>query len=138
MSLGDDLAAALPVLRAEAESMMRDACTVSRASDAPPVFNDETGLYEPATGSTVYSGRCQVQLVDVLPQVAVSGEADVSSQRAIVKLPVDGSEGVKIGDVVVITAATLDADLLGRSYVVRGLHHKSFATARRLQCEEVV
>ena len=120
---------------------MLDSCVIARPASGTPSpadFNEATGTYNPPTSTQVYAGRCQVQLVDVLPQVAVSGEADVFSQRAIVKLPVDGSAGVRIGDVVTMTAATLDADLLGRSYVVRGLHHKTFATARRLQCEEVV
>src|SRR5690349_16519992 len=126
MSLGSDVAAALVELRAAAESLMVDSCTVSRPSTDPPVFNDETGLYEPATSEQVYAGACQVQIVDVLPQVAVSGEADVFTQRVIVKLPVGPSPDVRIGDVVVVTSAVFDADLLGRSYVVRGLHHKTF------------
>jgi hypothetical protein len=40
-------------------------------------------------------------------------------------------------DLVTITASLLDADLVGRTFRVRELGHKSHMTARRVQLEEV-
>lgn len=117
---------------------MVDSCRITRPSTAAPGRDDSTGQTTPAEPVNVYEGICEVQLVDVLPQREVAGEAVVVSQRAIVKLPVDGSEAVRINDDVAILTATNDARLADAKYVVRGLHHKSHATSRRLQCEEVV
>lgn len=134
--LADAIAAELPFLRAEAEGRMVDSCTVTRPSATQGPWDDATGTYGPGEPETVYTGRCEVQLVEVLPQVAVSGEVDVFTQRVVVKLPVASSAGVRINDVVTVASGTNDASLAGRTYVVRGGHAKTYATARRLQCEE--
>ena len=44
---------------------------------------------------------------------------------------------VRVGDVATITAAALDAQLVGKRFRVVGLAHKTFLTARRLQVQEV-
>jgi hypothetical protein len=45
--------------------------------------------------------------------------------------------GIASDDLVTITASLLDADLVGRTFRVRELGHKSHMTARRVQLEEV-
>jgi hypothetical protein len=77
-----------------------------------------------------------VQLPDAVEKAAEAGGDALSVQAAIISLPVAGSEAVAVGDVVTLTSATFDADLAGVDYVVRGLHRKSHATARRLRCED--
>jgi hypothetical protein len=42
-----------------------------------------------------------------------------------------------VDDTVTITAAVLDAQLVGRVFRVVELFHKSFATAQRVRVEEV-
>lgn len=136
--LGADIAAALPELRAHAESRMIDACRVTRPGEGQGPWNDETRDYDPPAPVTVYDGRCEVQERDTQEQDRLAGEAELDTQRYTVKLPVAASVGVRKGDDVEITAATLDPDLQGRHFTVGALHHKTYATARRLPCIEVV
>jgi hypothetical protein len=87
---------------------------------------------------TVYSGKCQVQERDTQEQVALAGEADIDKQRYTVKLPVAGSEDVRPDDDVEMVSVVHDPSLNGRHFTVSAMHHKTFATARRLPVVEVV
>ena len=136
MTLADAIAATLPELRAHAESMMVDTCTITRASTGAPVVDNNNGTVTPAAPATIYAGPCRVQLPDAVEKAEEVGGDALSVQAAIISLPVAGSESVAVGDVVTVTNATFDADLSGVTYVVRGLHRKSHATSRRLRCEE--
>lgn len=122
--------------RVAAEALMVDACTITRATGGR-AFNTTLGAYSARTTGTIYTGACQVQIAgnaDALtPDVA---GADVTVQQLVVKVPVT-AQGHRVQDLVTITASTLDASLVGRTYRVTALHGKSFATARRLQCEEI-
>lgn len=113
-----------------AEAGMRDACTIQRASGS--------GTTDPVTGyptqnyTTLYSGKCRVQ-----QQVAVSRAHDVGEDtvwvvRFVLQLPVAGTEGLTVEDLVTITAAVNDADLVGRVFSITELAHKSEPTARRV------
>ena len=136
MTLADALAATLPELRAHAESMMVDTCTITRASTGAPVVDNNSGTVTPAAPATIYAGPCRVQLPDAVEKAAEAGGDALSVQAAIISLPIAGSESVAVGDVVTVTSATFDSDLAEVDYVVRGLHRKSHATARRLRCED--
>ena len=138
MSFGDELGAALPELRALAESRMVDACVVTRAGDGRGPWNAATRDYDPPAPVTVYDGRCEVQERDTQEQDRVAGEAILDTQRYTVKLPVAESVGVRKGDDVRITLSVNDPDLLDRHFTVGAQHHKTYATARRLPCIEVV
>jgi predicted RecA/RadA family phage recombinase len=116
--------------------MMVDTCTITRASAGAPVVDNNSGTVTPAAPATIYAGPCRVQLPDAVEKAEEAGGDALSVQAAIISLPVAGSEAVAVGDVVTLTSATFDADLSGVTYVVRGLHRKSHATARRLRCEE--
>ena len=115
---------------------MVDTCTVTRASTGAPVVDNNNGTVTPAAPATIYAGPCRVQLPDAVEKATEVGGDALSVQAAIISLPVAGSEAVAVGDVVTVTSATFDADLAEVDYVVRGLHRKSYATARRLRCEE--
>lgn len=121
--------------RAAAESLMVDTCTVTRL--AGEVTNEDTGVVTPTT-STVYTGRCRVQQsqlgADSTP--ADPGEAYVRVVAFEVQLPMS-VVGVRVQDVITITASPLDPDLVGRAFNVLGLAHKTHATARRIQVQEV-
>lgn len=128
-------ATALARGRVAAEISMGDACTIRRV--------DGTGTTDPDTGyptqhyTAVYAGKCRIQQ-------ATQGQADRQDVgedsllllRLEVQLPIVGSEGLEVGDEVTITAATNDADLVGRVMLIHDLAHKSEATARRVQCTE--
>ena len=134
MSIGADVTAALPGMRAAAESLMVDSVRVERPG--LPVTDPETG--DVTTPSVVvYVGPGKVQ--STLPQAAhpVAGEHQFTVQQASVHVPVSAGP-VMVGDLVVPVAVVHDAALVGRVFRVKELLHKSFATAQRLSVEEVV
>ena len=135
MMLGPDVVATLPGLRAQAESLMVDACTVTRAGE--PFWDEVTGTYTPGAGSTLYTGKCRVRMPDASSSETEAGEASWSLRGAVVSLPVVGSESVRVGDVVTVTASVWDAALVGQAFTVAGLHSQSLSSARRLKCEAV-
>lgn len=115
---------------------MVDACTIARGG-ADPVTDPETGVVTYPTGPAFYTGRCLVQLPDVQESDVEAGEREWVQQRARIDVPMSVT-GIRIDDVVTVTRSVLDPDLVGRRYVVAGLMHKTYATARRLRCTEVV
>lgn len=125
MALGDDLAAALPGLQAEAESKMRTPCTVHRGST---VTAGPGGEDVEVAGAVVYRGGCELksEQVQVLTQESASSTATV--QRLTVKVPVS-SGPYRVGDVVSVGARRLR---------ITGLHEQTFQTAQRLPVEELV
>jgi hypothetical protein len=58
--------------------------------------------------------------------------------RLELQLPVAGTEGLQDGDIVTMTFAAHDPDLLGRSFTVRDLQFKSDDTSRRIGVSEVI
>lgn len=135
MTLADDLAWALPQLRGEAEGRMVDACTITRAGADDQTYDEATHTYTNAADSTVYSGKCEVQISDGLTASNTeAGGTEVTVTRVTVKIPV-AVTGVQVGDLITITTATNDPDLLGQGFSVVGLHSKTYGTARRLQVE---
>lgn len=121
--------------RAAAESLMLDACTVSRTtgSSADP----ESGVITP-TMSTVYTGKCKVQQSAPAAGPTVIGEAEVFIGQLQVHLPVStATAAVAPGDLVTISTCALDASLVGKTFKLRGPAHKSYATARRFPMVEV-
>lgn len=125
-------AALLARARAAAERLMVDECVVRRRTGV--VTDPETGKTTP-TYATVYTGRCRVQQRGPSARAAEAGEAHLLMQRLEVHLPVS-VEDVQAGDEVQVTAAAYDPDLVGRVFLVRDLHRKSQASARRLGVEE--
>lgn len=128
-----------PVLargRAAAESLMVDACEITRVTGQST--NTSTGVVSDTT-TTVYTGRCRVQqsTLGAASSPADPGEADVRLVAYALHLPVATSTGLRDGDVAEITAAAHDPDLVGRRFTIVGSAHKSLATARRLQVQEI-
>lgn len=119
--------------RFAAEASMADACTIRRRNG---------GTTDPVTGvgtqpyTQLYAGKCRVQQITGTARPHDVGEDYIYEQRIDVQLPVVGTEGLKVGDEVLITAAVNDQDLVGRSFLVHDLAHKSEATARRVNCTE--
>jgi hypothetical protein len=119
--------------RRAAEAGMTDTCTITR----------RTGTTDPVTGvpstsdTPLYDGVCRVQAARAEAQRQDIGEDHELLLRLEIQLPVAGTEGLQVGDIVTITAAVNDADLTGRVFRIRDLAHKSEATARRVQVIEV-
>lgn len=119
--------------RAAVERLMVDSCTITRQTIAST--DPETGQITYNT-TAVYSGKCRVQQKAPAARPHQLGEASVWLQRLELQLPMSVTQ-VASDDLVAITSSTLDADLVGRTWRVRELSHKTHETARRHQIEEV-
>lgn len=109
---------------------MVDAVSIGRPTGA---VDPITG--QPATPSVVYTGKAKVQTYEAFEKQPEVGGGTATVQRYAVHLPI-ADYVPRVGDVVTVTAATLDANLVGRRYVVQGLLHKSFATSYRLLVDD--
>ena len=133
MSLGDAIATALPRLRAQAESLMRDTIRADRQTGTTP---DGLGGDVPVL-TTLYTGRGKVQSQAVQQLNPEAGGHVYTVQRYEVHLPV-GSFSPAVGDLLSVTTAADNPELTGRVFRVTALMHKSQPTAYRLAVEEVV
>lgn len=128
MSLISDILSALPVFRAEVESLMVDTCTITRPGT--PVTDPNTGNVT-NTPVTVYTGKCKVQSKDSATSNPEAGEATFTVVSRQVHIPANAAD-VQDGDVVTITASLLNAFTVGKQYRVAGFEPDSFDTAFRL------
>lgn len=132
----DDVTRVLPELRAEAEALMVDTCTIT--APGAPSWNDTTGTYTPGSPVTAYSGKCRVQVPVSVPGSQIAGEAEWVTAATVVSVPITGSTTVDVGNLVTITACVNDPALVNKTFAVVGVPlRKTFATARRLHCQAV-
>lgn len=133
--IGDDLAAVLPELRSQAESMMRDSVLIERQTGTT---QDPGTLEDVATWATVYEGRGRVQRPGTQPSETVAGEVEFGVSTVLAQLPLS-AVGVKRGHRVTVTALgpESDPDLLDLVATVQANLTKSHPTKRTLVCEEV-
>lgn len=133
MSLASDVLAVLPQLRAEAESLMFDACTVDRPGAV--VTDSNTGAVTPSL-TRIYAGKCKVQQTMAQSANPNAGGHSFTVQSTRWDTPISAGP-FAVNDVVTMTAAVLDPQMAGRVYRVVELFHKSGATAQRVRVEEV-
>lgn len=119
--------------RVLAEQQMVDACTIRRP-DGTEVTDPNTGNVVPGEAD-IYSGKCRVQNRAPRARTPVAGEVIWPEHLVELQIPV-GVVGIRVGDVALMTASSLDPDLVGRRFRVTSPAHKSQATARRMLCEE--
>lgn len=137
MALLPNVAAA----RALAESAMVDTCTITRDAQgsADDTLNDVTGELSQPTGdaTTVYSGPCLLRTTAAL-RARSEDEGGAVLQRRIqaARLPVSAAE-VKLGDVLTVTAAAHDPQLVGRPYRVLDSEVNTFAVTRKVELEDL-
>ena len=129
MTLGGDIAAALPGMRAQAESRMTATCTITRPG--APVWNPAT-LQNESTPVTVYTGKCRVRVADRQDRAANVADQSFMAAQYVLSLPVVGSEGVRRDDTVTVTVCPEDAALVGDAFRVVAESAGSQMTARRL------
>lgn len=100
---------------------------------------------DPNTGSEtpvlddLFTSKAKIQTRNLVAQVAEVGGRDSVTVRVELHLPAD-APAVEVGDVWEVTGlgSLSDLQLLGRKFRVVSPVGKSFATARRLEVEEVV
>jgi hypothetical protein len=122
--------AALARGRAAAENLMVDACVIKRKTGETTVG----GVVSP-TLTTLYIGKCRVQIKSEAGAGQNVGEAYLVVERHEVQLPITVT-GLQEGDSITITASALDPDLVGRVYVIRDVLRKSHLTSRRVTVTE--
>lgn len=125
------LQSALARGRTAAEALMVDACTIRHKTGE----SASGGVITP-TYSTLYNGKCRVQVRSEAGQGQNVGEAYLVVERHEVQLPMTVT-GLREGDQITITASALDPDLVGRVYVVRDVVRKSHLTSRRVTVLEI-
>lgn len=131
--------AALAEGRAIAESLMTDTCTITRAgTGGAGAFDTVTGLYATPSRTTIYTGKCRVQVKAVVATSANpdAGERLATNQEHELQLPIEGTDTITVGDVAHLDTAVSDSSLVGRVFTVTARHEKSQATARRLRVTE--
>lgn len=120
--------------RREAESLMLDACTITRPGE--PVTDPNTGNVT-NTATTVYTGKCKVQSKDSATSNPEAGEATFTVVSRQVHIPANAAD-VQDGDVVTITASRLNVFTVGKQYRVAGFTPDSFDTAARMPVKEML
>ena len=119
--------------RLQAELLMFDSCTVDRPG--PVVTDPDTGVVAPSL-TRIYEGRCKVQQTIAQSSNPTAGGHSFTVQSTRWDTPVSAGP-FAVNDVVTMTGAVLDPQLVGRVYRVVELFHKSGATAQRVRVEEV-
>lgn len=135
VTLGDDIAAVLPELRAQAESMMVDTCRITHPGAS--VWDDETGTYTPGEPVTVYEGKCRLRRPAPAPQSTDAGETEWAVDVLVLSLPIAGSEDVADGNTVTMLTSANDPAMVGLELSVQGGHWQTNSTARRLPVKVV-
>lgn len=132
--IGGILAGVVPFLREQAESLMLDACTITRPGEpvTDPITGDVTN-----TPVTVYEGKCKVQSKDSATSSPEAGEHTFTVVSRQVHIPANAAD-VQDGDVVTITASLLNAFTVGKQYRVQGFTPDTFDTAFRLPVKEIL
>ena len=131
--LGDDLAAALPELRAQAESMMLDAVIVSRPGET--VTAEDGTVTTPAL--VVYQGKARWKPPATSAVESEVGTAIMVNTPGEVHIPAGTPYTPHPGDIIECTASRLDPALVGRRATVRSRFSGSLVTAYRIPIEEV-
>lgn len=120
--------------RAAAEAGMADACTIRRVTGGSS--DQTTGVHTKTYASPdPYSGKCRVQSALARSQPHDVGEDYVRLLRLQLQLPLTVT-GLQVLDEVTITAAAHDQDLVGRTFLISDLMHKTEPTARRVEITE--
>jgi hypothetical protein len=117
-----------------AEALMVDTCTISRVTNRT---TDTSTADVTETRIPVYAGPCRIQQHARTDSREDIGEASLILVRFELQLPVATSAGIAAEDIVTMTGSALDPDLVGREFTVMQVAHKTHATARRMQVQEV-
>lgn len=137
--IGDDVAAALPELRAQAVSAMRDTVLVETATGevvVDPVTNEVIPEF-----STVYAGACRIIRTDFKDFSKSAGEAVFDAADVKLATPITAETGaIRNGDRATITAVdpvTGDPANVGRVFTVQRDPARTYPVERRFSCQEV-
>lgn len=109
-----------------------DTCTIKRVTGE---VTDVDGNVTP-TYTTLYTGVCRVQQQQPYAERHDAGQAYLLLLRLEIQLPMT-VVGLEPDDLLTVVTSLMDPDLPGRQFVIRDLAHKTDASSRRVQCQEV-
>ena len=133
MILSDGIAAALPVLRAEAEANMPDTVTIERESGS--TWSEATQSTT-TTWTTVWANTpARVTQPPVMSRTVSAGEA-ATAESPQVRVSMECT-GIRPDDRVTIVSSSLDPDLVGQVLWVTHARAQSQSITRRLECRWV-
>ena len=133
MILSDGIAAALPVLRAEAEANMPDAVTIERESGS--TWSEATQSTT-TTWTTVWANTpARVTQPPVMSRTVSAGEA-ATAESPQVRVSMECT-GIRPDDRVTIVSSSQDPDLVGQVLWVTHARAQSQSITRRLECRWV-
>jgi len=133
VSFGDTIARELEFLRKQAESRMRGACMIDRATGEPST--DDDGVVTRAF-EDVYVGKCYTRYPGLAQEAnREAAGATITESRIVVRIPF--GPVCKPGDRVTITADLDNPQLAGAVYRVESIDDQSQATAQRLLCSDL-
>ena len=131
--LSDAITAALPGLRAEAESRMSSTCTIGDVGE--PVTDPETGEVTFPVLNAAYEGMCRVRPATLQAQSRQMGGDETFVSDLMVSVPLSAT-GIRKGMTVLIESSP-DPDLVGVRAEIQDLGRGDSLTARRMWCLEV-
>ena len=134
MSLGADVAAALPFFREQAISRMSESFRIFEVTGRTADPENDLREVDVETDRYVGIGRL-VFRSSVVSDVSVASQL-VASQGARIDLPA-GTSGIRRDMVAVVTDSTADVTLIGRRFRVEGMPSAGQTTAARYQVVEV-
>ena len=133
MILSDGIAAALPVLRAEAEANMPDTVTIERESGS--TWSEATQSTT-TTWTTVWANTpARVTQPPVMSRTVSAGEA-ATAEFPKVRVSMECT-GIRPDDRVTIVSSSQDPDLVGQVLWVTHARAQSQSITRRLECRWV-
>lgn len=124
----------LTTLRSFVNSTLTAGCTITVAGTGPPVFNDDTGTYDPPPSETLYTGKVLLYPQD-RSREAVAGEADFHISRYTVILPADAA--VRVGATLTVTSSPDAPPLLGEKFTIVDAPVSALLVGRECVAENV-
>lgn len=130
--IGDDIAAALPDLRAQAESLMTETVEVGEFTvEVDGNLNPIETLAE-----AHYTGKGQIKYPSLAVSDRVAASQQAASVSAVLKVPVGSGADIRPGDTVRVTASTSDGSLVGRKFRIAAWPASGQVSAHRYPIEE--
>lgn len=126
--IGDDIAAALPELRAEAESLMHDECRIERADGWT---TDPDNGQRIKTWRPVAATPCRVVRVGTSNHREPAGGQTRDIAGLELRLPWSASD-LQLGDRLTLTTSS-DPRLLDAPITITEVSHATHAVARRIE-----
>lgn len=115
--------------RAYVEAQMTDTCQIGVESDG--VLDETTDEYG-VIFTVLYEGPCLFRAgVRLGNEVDAAGQG-LFLQNAVVKVPIEGTEMLGKGNVVILTGSATDPGIVGVRARVTGPFAQTYATSRRL------